>query len=112
LTGADDDEALQSDLDNLQRNLLNRIQQINSSFSSISPELKENLWMGSQEASSLSSILVPTAMKTKKQLEEIALEIEILKIILTEKKEPSICAELLGERWAEFLKTPLKLQEI
>jgi len=112
LTGADDDKVLQFDLNNLQRNLLNRIQQINFSFSSILPELKKNLWMGFQEASLLSSILVPTIMKTKKQLEEIVLEIEILKIILTEKKEPNICAELLGERWAEFLKTPLKLQEI
>lgn len=111
LTGAGADELLESDLNNLQIDVYNRIKQITSYLSNISTILEKNLWIDCQEASLLSATLVPKLEAVGELLEELSLEIEVLKIIITEKKEPSICAELLGERWAEFLKTPLKLKE-
>lgn len=110
LTGSTEDKELHDDLTRLYDDVLSRLERITFMLSAILPALDQNLWIDAEEAASLSSVVVPHTNKTKRRLDALLLEIEILKIILEENKEPSICAELLGERWAEFLKTPLKLR--
>jgi hypothetical protein len=111
LTGAENDKDLNSDLDIFRKDVIARIQQLTSSLRNVTPVLEQNLWIDPQDASFFASTLIPKLNKTKSYLEELLLEIEVLAIII-ESKEPSVCAELLGERWAEFLKTPLKLKKI
>lgn len=111
LTGATADQSLKTDLNSVQKEVVLRLEQITSTFTEALPILTENVWISPEEASSLSSVIGPKTIKTKKHLEGLLLETEILKVILNTGKEPSICAELLGTRWADFLKTPLKLKE-
>jgi len=111
LTGANTDKTLRIDLNNFQREVKSRLEQISTTFSIATPVLTNNIWIAPEEASSLSAAVVPKTAQSKKQLEDLLLEIQVLKLIEETGKEPSICAELLGSRWADFLKSPLKLKE-
>jgi MoxR-like ATPase len=111
LTGASKDDMLQKDLESLQKDVISRLAQMTTVFAGALPVLSDNIWIGREEAFSLSSAVVPKTAKTKTQLQDLLLESEVLKVILDTGKEPSVCAELLGQRWADFLKTPLKLKE-
>jgi MoxR-like ATPase len=109
LTGAKKDGRLQPDLYNFQREVITGIAQMTSTLNVSLPALNDNIWFGSEEKSVVSSIMVSKIDHMQAKLKTLLIETEILKIILFSKKEPSICAELLGDRWLEFLKTPLKL---
>merc|ERR1712072_1418523 len=59
LTGAENDTDLNSDLNAFRKDVSYRIQQVTSSLANLTPVLEQNLWIDPEEASSLSSLLVP-----------------------------------------------------
>jgi len=110
LTGAAKDDSLHHDMKILQNELISRLEQLISSIFIGLPIIENNIWISSEEVFSLSSILLRKSLNCKNILQGILIESEILKEILEKNEEPSLCAELLGARWADFLKIPLKLK--
>merc|ERR1711865_1265885 len=96
----------------LQKKVMSRLEQLTSNLVGELPVLTENIWISPVEVSSLSPNFVRKTTKSKKILENLLMESEVLKIILYTKREPSVCAELLGARWADFLKTPLSFKGV
>merc|ERR1711976_164701 len=108
--GAKKDGRLLYDLYNFQRELIIGIAQMILNLNVSLPVLNDNIWFGSEEKSVVLLIIAKKIDHMQANLKILLIEIEILKVILFSKKEPSICAELLGDRWLEFLKTPLRLK--
>jgi MoxR-like ATPase len=109
LTGSNKDEELQKDLETLHSSVTSCLRQTAMASLDSNSVSKNDVWTGPEDASLFSSAVEPKITKTSTQLENFLIEIEILKIMLENKKEPSVVAELLGERWAAFLKRPLQL---
>merc|ERR1711972_781594 len=109
LTEAKTDENLEKELENVQNEIKSSLELIISRLTEIFAEIDHHLWLDSGELSSLASIVIPKMENSKNYLQNLLLELEIMKIIITSRKEPQIFVELLGSRWLEFLKTPINL---
>merc|ERR1711959_885208 len=101
LTGANEDITLHRDLGLMQKEIVSRLKELTLTSADAQPALRENIWISLEETSLLSPAVLQKTTNSKKLLEDFLMESEVLKVILDTQKEPSICAELLGARWAD-----------
>jgi MoxR-like ATPase len=110
LTGAKEDKNLIMELASFSNEIISGMKQLYTNNETSSSTVIDNIWFGKDEELMLSSLMSTKIDKTRNQLENLALEIEMLKVIIDFRVNPTVCAELFGSRWVDFLKAPLLLQ--